>query len=242
MSTVAHRKDGRKLSAKDLKPSFSPELLPLKVMPKVRWTELKKRYLEMQKASYKAIKQKLKMLNVDDGHAEENGLQDDDNMLLDSDEEEEVPKNVTKKRAERPQRRDQEMPRRQVEKMVMDKAESKPELSFTPGVIIHLAPQKPFEDKKKVIQEFRAVPHVAFVDAGSLSEIFLRCDNVDGVKDAMGKLMENGENVLRVLEGEEETNYWNKIRQDMAKRSSMANRHRGKPKVRDDKPVDVSFV
>ena len=120
---------------------------------------------------------------------------------------------------------------------------AKPKMEFLPNVVIHLKLATPNEDKRKIVADLRVIPHVAFVDVTSPTDVFIRVDaeaGVGGVKEAL--FLKQSDATLRLLEGEEEQRYWGKIQEDMERRSanSKTNKARGQAKVRGD--TDVSFA
>lgn len=186
---------------------------------------MKKRYLDLQKASYKALKQKLKLLNVGDLHSDamdgdEDGVlvSDDDDNLMDVQESKgknSRKKNGWTKKAE---------PQKEQEPM-------KP-LDFPKGLIVQLKYAAPVTDNKQVIKDLRSIPHVAFVDVSNETEVFVRCDEQVNTAGVMERLSQKeATESARLVEGEEERTYWEKIQNDMKKRSEAGGNRRGKAKV-----------
>ena len=58
---------------------------------------------------------------------------------------------------------------------------AKPKLEFLPNVVIHLKLATPNEDKRKIVADLRVIPHVAFVDVTSPTDVFIRVDAEAGV-------------------------------------------------------------
>ncbi|XP_055328411.1 la-related protein 7-like isoform X2 [Paramacrobiotus metropolitanus] len=211
------------------------DLRPLKVMPKTQWMELKKRYLDLQKASYRAIKQKLNMLNVgDDDQSESNGMKDDVDLMMDSDDDEMSEVSVDKVKPQSPHRRVQAQKRPQKLSAPTNSPVKSTEKSVNQvlGAILHWTLSTPMEDRKKLIQDVRTIKHVEFVDVQNPTEVIVRCATAEGAKEVREELMKRDSgNVIRILEGDEEKAYWTKIESDMKKRSVMGKQRRGKAKV-----------
>ncbi|OQV25185.1 putative La-related protein 7 [Hypsibius exemplaris] len=220
------------VTAKHAHVAFSPELLPLNVISKVEWLRLRKRYLDLQKASYRALKEKLKILSVlDEPTADLNGL-DGMEAELASDDDQDMAEEAEQAKTRRPRRqKPQTQPRAATPPFV-------PTLEFLADVIIHVKLNKPAEDKKKIIADFRVIPHVAFVDVTSETEALVRLDAATAVEEAMVALQAKSPDVsLRLLAGEEEKTYWKKIQADMER---VQKNRRGKAKIleRVDKSVE----
>ena len=128
------------------KNKFAPDLLPLRVMPKVKWTELKKRYLDLQKASYKALKQKLKLLSVGDEHSET--MDGNEDGVLVSDEEDDRMDFQTAKGKKSGKKNGWT-------KKIEFQIEPAKILELQKGVIVHLKLISPITDKKQVILSIR---------------------------------------------------------------------------------------
>ncbi|GAV04147.1 hypothetical protein RvY_14470-2 [Ramazzottius varieornatus] len=204
---------------------FAPDLLPLRVMPKVKWTELKKRYLDLQKASYKALKQKLKLLNVGDAHSDAMDG-DEDGVLVSDDEDNRMDFQESKGKNSR--KKNGWTKKAQPQK---DQETMKP-LEFPKGLIVQLKYAVAVTDKKQVIKDLRSIPHVAFVDVSNDTEVFVRCDeqvNTAGVMESLSQ--KEATESTRLVEGEEERTYWEKIQNDMKKRSEAGGNRRGKAKL-----------
>ena len=87
-------------------------------------------------------------------------------------------------------------------------------------------------DFGQAIKDFRAIPHVIFVDVSNDTEVFIRCNEQPNTTAVMeGLSQREGMHSVRLVEGDEEKAYWEKIQADMKKRSEAGGNKRGKAKV-----------
>ena len=95
-----------------------------------------------------------------------------------------------------------------------DHEEGKPKIEFTTGIIVKFEVNDPIEDEKKVKQRIKAaiMEPVNYVDVKiGATEYHVRCAHPEMAKTlSNAKILGQG----TILEGEEESGYWEKIKQD----------------------------
>ncbi|XP_050432086.1 la-related protein 7 [Adelges cooleyi] len=84
-------------------------------------------------------------------------------------------------------------------------------VKYESGIILKVTFTNPIESEKSFKIEAKSDPAVKFVDVVSNTEVFVRCDSQESAKKIVE---ENRWPVTKLLEGEDESKYWEKILRD----------------------------
>ncbi|XP_021942889.1 la-related protein 7 isoform X3 [Zootermopsis nevadensis] len=189
------------------------EVSRLQILSKREWKRLRNKYLDLQKAKMKCLKQYLNRnqwnrnshVHHHDQLHNANGQNQGKDDYGDGGSE--------------------------IQSSVKQETEKKPKFTFTPGVIVHALLDEPISEVRKFKVNAKALGEVEYVDVimGS-NEAFLRCST----PTAAEMLVSNAPwQQVAILKGEDEAQYWNKMFRDREQKlsSNIRVKQRGRDKI-----------
>lgn len=189
--TRKKKKNRNRKRKKKVKQENDPSKLGLKILSKREWKRLRNKYLDLQRSKMKAVKQHLARARWA-SQTPRAYSEDGDNAGGQHHE-------VAQQQAAVPP--------------------DPPRTVFTPGVIAHITFDEPISDVAKFKSDVRAYSDVQYVDIlEGTNEAYVRFSTASS---AAHFVEEKPFGSLEILSGDEETNYWNKIKQDRAEKFSQ---------------------
>ncbi|XP_012286644.1 la-related protein 7 [Orussus abietinus] len=107
-----------------------------------------------------------------------------------------------------------------------------PSITFVPGVIVKIEMEEPCSDPKSFKAELRNSGNIKYIDVPEgATAAFIRCDSAESAL-ALAQKSAKARSAT-ILQGEEETNYWDKILKDRAEKlgKKIRPKQRGREKV-----------